>query len=289
MIEPSNNTIDKWCVNVSDIELPTYVTDVLKLGEKFNFNNPFNNSLTLHYLKDFEIFFNNNIDEEQIPKLKGTYLNFINKFYNRELSHITHFDKKFKIDLKKTKEFIKRNPQLLITRADKGNTIVIIRKLNYIEKTEKLFSDKKYYKQIKTNPLSSLERRSNDLIKLLNKNNFSGFGKKFDSVLQKSNIPKPYGLVKIHKDGFPIRPIMSAINSSLYNISKFFTQFLTKNLKKPSCHVDNSLILKEKINNLQIPPDFMIISLDVVSLFTNIPEYLVHKAIEKDGHSCTIK
>ena len=25
----------------------------------------------------------------------------------------------------------------------------------------------------------------------------------------------------------------------------------------------------------------MIISLDVVSLFTNIPEYLVHKAIEK--------
>ena len=224
MIEPSNNT-----------------SDVLKLGEKFNFNSRFNNSLTLHYLKNFEIFVNNNIDVEQIPKLRGTYLNFINKFYNRELSHITHFDKKFKIDLKKkTKEFIKRNPQLLITRADEGNTTVIIRKLDYREKTEKLFSDKKYYKQIKTNPLSSLERRSNDLIKLLNKNNFSGFGKKFDSVLQKSNIPKAYGLVKIHKDGFPIRPIISAINSPLYNISKFFTQFLTKNLKKPSSHVEDT-------------------------------------------------
>ena len=60
-----------------------------------------------------------------------------------------------------------------------------------------------------------------------------------------------------------------------------FQQFLTKNLKKPSSHVDNSLILKEKINSLQIPPDFMIISLDVVSLFTNIPDYLVHKAMEK--------
>ena len=43
----------------------------------------------------------------------------------------THFDKKFKIDLEKTKEFIKRNPQLLITRADKGNTAVIIKKSDY--------------------------------------------------------------------------------------------------------------------------------------------------------------
>ena len=139
VIEPFNNTSDKWCVNVSDIELPTYVTDVLKLGEKFNFNSRFNNSLTLHYLKNFEMFVNNNIKEEQIPKLRGTFLIFINKFYNKELSHNTHFDKKLKIDLKKkTKEFIKSNPRLLITRADKGNTTIIIRKLNYIEKTEKL-------------------------------------------------------------------------------------------------------------------------------------------------------
>ena len=58
VIEPFNNTSDKWCVNVSDIELPTYVTDVLKLGEKFNFNSRFNNSLTLHYLKNFEMFVN---------------------------------------------------------------------------------------------------------------------------------------------------------------------------------------------------------------------------------------
>ena len=49
------------------------------------------------------MFVNNNIEEEQIPKLRGTFLNFINKFYNRELSHNTHFDKKFKIDLKKQK------------------------------------------------------------------------------------------------------------------------------------------------------------------------------------------
>ena len=62
---------------------------------------------------------------------------------------------------------------------------------------------------------------------------FSGCGKKFEPVLQKYSISKAYGLIKIHKNSFPIRPIISDINSPVYNISKFFTQFLTKNLKVP--------------------------------------------------------
>ena len=58
-------------------------------------------------------------------------------------------------------------------------------------------------------------------------------------------------------------------------------QFLTKNQKILALHVDNSLKLKEKIENLQIPPDFEMIGFDVGSLFSNIPEYLVHKTLEK--------
>ena len=128
VIEPSNNTCDKWCVNVADVELPPYVIDVLKLGEKFNFNNRFDNLLTLQYLKNFEMFLNKNIDDDSSKKLRGTFLTHIKRFYNKELSQDSYFDKKFKIDLKKTKDFIKHNPQLLITRADKGNTTVIIKK-----------------------------------------------------------------------------------------------------------------------------------------------------------------
>ena len=58
----SNNTYDKWCVIVVDVELPPYIIDVLKLGEKFNFNNRFDNSLTL----------NKNIDDDRTRKLRGT-------------------------------------------------------------------------------------------------------------------------------------------------------------------------------------------------------------------------
>ena len=52
-------------------------------------------------------------------------------------------------------------------------------------------------------------------------------------------------------------------------------------LKSPASYIDNSLKLKEKINDIKIPSDFDIISLDVVSLFTNVPKNLVVQSIEK--------
>ena len=100
-------------------------------------------------------------------------------------------------------------------------------------------------------------------------------------MLQKFNISKAYGLIKIHKIGFPVRPIIPTVNSPTYNVSKLLAKFLQNNLKPPASHIDNSLQLKEKIKGIQIPHDYDIISLDVVSLFTNVPEYLVCKAIER--------
>ena len=80
--EPYNierNKYEKWCVNVSDVDIPTYVIDTLKLGEKFNFNDTFDKNLTLQYLKNFETFANNYIDDNKISKVRGTFLNKIKK------------------------------------------------------------------------------------------------------------------------------------------------------------------------------------------------------------------
>ena len=129
-IEPYalENKYEKWFVNVSDIQLPSYVIDTLKLGEKFNFNNTFDKHLTLQYLKNFETYVNNYIDDEIALKVRESFLDTIKKSHNKELSTRLHNDQKFKIDLEKTKHFIKNNPSILITRADKGNATVVIKK-----------------------------------------------------------------------------------------------------------------------------------------------------------------
>ena len=54
--------------------------------EKFNFNNTFDKHITLQHLKNFETYVNNYIDDEIAPKVRGSFLDTIKKYHNKELS-----------------------------------------------------------------------------------------------------------------------------------------------------------------------------------------------------------
>ena len=169
----------------------------------------------------------------------------------------------------------------MITTADKGNATVIIKKSAYLEKMTTLLNDEKYYEKVKKNPLATLERKTRLHINKLNDMYFLMNDAIIPRIAQKCNVSKGYGLIKIHKENNPVRPIISAINSPTYNLSKILSKFLYEHLKKPFSHINNSFELKEKLEGIMIPDGFEIISLDVVSLFTNVPEYLICSAIEK--------
>ena len=114
---------------------------------------------------------------------------------------------------------------MIVTKADKGNTTVIIKHTDCIRKMENLLKDETYYKIVTTNPLTDLQKATGRLYK--NLNNFNIFqNKKAQITLNKTNLSKGYGLIKIHKIDFLLRPIISAINSPVYNLSKFFAKFL---------------------------------------------------------------
>ena len=87
--------------------------------------------------------------------------------------------------------------------------------------------------------------------------------------------------MKIHKINFPVRPIISAINTPTYHLSKILAKFRFNNLKRPISHVNNSLDLKQKIEYVFIPAGYTIISLDVISLFTSVADYLIFNSLEK--------
>jgi hypothetical protein len=85
-----------------------------------------------------------------------------------------------------------------------------------------------------------------------------------------STIGTMYGLVKIHKPGNPIRPIVSSINAFNYNLSKFLVQFLSK-FTVNDYTVKNTYSFIEEIKNLKFDGPIVMASFDVVSLFTNVP------------------
>ena len=89
-----------------------------------------------------------------------------------------------------------------------------------------------------------------------------------------------YGLPKLHKDNVPLRPIMSAIGSPTYELSKHLANILSP-LQNNKYTVKNSASFVEKIRSMSVDPDEILVSFDVVSLFTCIPTHLAIEVVKE--------
>lgn len=94
------------------------------------------------------------------------------------------------------------------------------------------------------------------------------------------NLPKAYSLPKVHKPGYPLRIIVSSNNSPLYCLSKFLHELIYNSIPPPGSHVKNSFELVKKLD-ISVDESCELISLNVVSLFTNIPLDLTIDSINR--------
>ena len=104
---------------------------------------------------------------------------------------------------------------------------------------------------------------------------------------RKSDNPLParfYGLPKIHKPDNPLRPIVSFCGSPTYNLASFYSKILTNDINPPISRIKNSFEFIQKIKNITIPPGHKIISLDAVSLFTNVQIGIAMTGIKSRWH-----
>ena len=99
--------------------------------------------------------------------------------------------------------------------------------------------------------------------------------KKHEINNDNSNIAGAYGFPKIHKENNPLRIIISDINSPTSTLSKYLKTIIIKSLPTPTYNIKNSWEFKQKIGKCNIPPDYVLLSPDVISLFTKIPNELV--------------
>ena len=173
---------------------------------------------------------------------------------------------------------LSKNQNIVIQKADKGNTVVILDKCSYISAIEEILNDNSKFSKLdipagkENNHIVNLEKRITSALKLLKEKEI------IDKCTYKSIKPigsRPgtlYGSGKIHKEtrnGLPpFRPILSAIDTPTYKLAKFLLKFLTPSTANEYTVID-SFHFAEEI--CQQDSNLHMASLDVDSLFTNIP------------------
>ena len=176
------------------------------------------------------------------------------------------------------------NDSIIIQKADKGNTVVIVDKVSHIQKMEELLSDTSKFVRVQFNPKHSVNKEIRHILDMeeniknclddLLKNNYLSEEdyKQLKPVGSRPGIM--YGLCKVHKDQTngaelpPFRPILSAIRTCSYNLAKFFVPIL-KEITINEYTVKDSFSFAGEI--VEQDSNLCMVSFDVESLFTNIP------------------
>ncbi|XP_071653840.1 uncharacterized protein [Temnothorax longispinosus] len=134
-----------------------------------------------------------------------------------------------------------------------------------------MLNDRDTYISITTDPTKKLISSSRELLTRWKNANYIT-GSTYKSLYCSDGVlPRAYGLPKIHKPNCPFRLIISSINSPLYDLASFLHRIMFQSFPKARSFVKNSIDLVEELGNAHVNDGYKLISLDVVSLFTNVP------------------
>ena len=177
------------------------------------------------------------------------------------------------------KELRNDNTRILPT-ADKGVSMVVMDKEDYINKSEELLQSFTY-KVLTTDPTT---KHKNKLISLLK--SIKAEGGINESTYKRlyptgAGTPKYYGLPKVHKRDIPLRSIVSGIGSVTYETASELSRILKPLVGRSPHHVKNNQDFIHSLEEIRLKPEECMRYFDVEVLFTSIPIQPALKIIKK--------
>ncbi|XP_031635528.1 uncharacterized protein LOC116348618, partial [Contarinia nasturtii] len=215
---------------------------------------------------DIEIALKDCEDENTSDILRHDVSNILHSAICRQTSP----EEKYFISLQnKTKEFFNEHPEILVLKSDKGAKTAFMLADQHQVLTDEMLGDTNTYKII-TDPTSTIQRMNNTVVKELFETQSIDFNTKRKLTTYTAIAPRAYFLPKCHKPTLSLRPIVADINGPTRKSAEFLATILGK-LPKSPFFVRNSYDFKDCITTYTINSNEKLISLDVVSLFTNAP------------------
>jgi len=266
-------------VNLSSVNIPHEVQCLLQLGDNFSMPSYNKEKMVIDLIKSVE---SNTLkfDVDTQSSIRNRAISILNSF-SLLTPEKNSTNQRVRELFRTCKMFIKNNSNIIVTRADKGNTTVMLDRSEYIRSIKEMLQDTNTYIKIKKDPTRKMIGDLRGLLTRWRNAEYISVSKYRSLYCSDGILPRAYGLPKIHKQGRAYRLIVSSIDSPFYALSSFLQRLLTENIPRTSSHVENSFQLIEKLRNIHIEDNYTLISLDVISLFTNIPLELALDSVSR--------
>ena len=180
---------------------------------------------------------------------------------------------------------LKLNKSIVIKKADKGSSIVVMNRSDYIKEAEKQLSDKKFYKEIPLDLTIKHQKEVNICLEShLEKGDLSP--EIFDCMTNANpRTSALYLLPKIHKvkkagEFPPGRPIISANGSPTERISALVDENIKQAVPLIKSYIKDTTDFIRKVESITVPKDCYLVTFDVTALYTNIPNDEGIRAVE---------
>uniref|UniRef100_A0A5S6Q4E3 Reverse transcriptase domain-containing protein n=1 Tax=Trichuris muris TaxID=70415 RepID=A0A5S6Q4E3_TRIMR len=174
---------------------------------------------------------------------------------------------------RKVMKNLRDKKDLMVTKADKGNVVVLLNREEYITKINRLL-DSEVYRPLTSDPTSGTRKVALLLLRCFAEETKD---KTLSKIAQKlhfvsnSKCPELYGLPKIHKPEIPLRPVICSTKSMTSDLCCYLKSIIQPLTGNRVSHVSNHKDFCSALKTLTIARNHAMVSCDVKNLFTSIP------------------
>ena len=265
---------DRWVVNLSSETLSTDELNLLKLGLKFVPSPRKVNRVA------YVVEFLGALDESSISSSeKVTLTEKVMRALLRSrppLPNLTLSQRRALCQLKK-------RHNLFILPADKGDSTVVISRPDYESKMADLLNQeiqKGTYQELPRDPTPAMKRRVESLLRQLLETKKISASQRWKWAPRAWACPRLYGLIKVHKPGFPLRQIVAGYTSPTYRFARDLARVLRRYVVGSASMAWSTQKFCAKIKNFSVPPGYCQVSFDVTALFPSVPLDLTLKLVK---------
>ena len=261
-IGPFNDLSETWIINLSDRIFDQAEQQILKLDPKFQLSPK--RICAEQLIANIESKLSHLITNKNV--LEQTRISLVNAINaNNAITH-NLTKEQFRAMMR-----IKKYQDIVITSSDKGNKTVVLNKQDYLTKIYDILSDTSVYEEISQDNTRTIANKLISLLKTYKKQGFINQWQYKNLYPVNFDIPIVYALIKVHKPNCPARLICPYFQHPLSKLAKYLSDLISPTIRKSQFSIRDSAQFSKDVQAVNLTRNDIMISLDIVNLFTNIP------------------